>query len=116
MIKKAMQVIAAAVFVAAQFTSWAQAPEYINYQGRLTDASGNAGEGTEIPDEQYTLEAAMPLAEVGADLQLGGLWNFQIRATANDFGQRSYLYYQPQPDPRLLPERFGLLKVAHKGY
>jgi len=67
-------------------------------------------------DEDYTFELALPLIEVGADVNRGGLWNFQIRATANDFGQITRLYFQPQQDARLLPERYGLLKVGPKVY
>jgi len=67
-------------------------------------------------EEDYTFELALPLIDLGADVDRGGLWNFQVRATANDFGQITRLYFHPQPDARLLPERYGLLKVGPKSY
>ena len=40
------------------------------------------------------------------------LWNFQVRAIACAAdGSRTPYYLAPQPDGRLLPERYGLLKI-----
>ncbi len=71
-------------------------------------------EGQRSGDE-WTFEFALPLLDVGTDRGSGGVWRFQVRATANEYGRISTLYYQPQPDRRLLPERYGLLQIPPTG-
>ena len=60
-------------------------------------------------EDQFTLEIAVPLALTGTDQAAGGLWNFQLVAEAKDYGKGATLYFHPQPDPRLLPERYGAI-------
>jgi len=67
-------------------------------------------QGTKGPKE-YTLEMAVPLALTGTDPARGGYWNFQVIATAKDYGRSRVLYFRPQPDSRWLPERYGLLCI-----
>ena len=62
-------------------------------------------------DEECTFELALPLYQVGHDPARGGVWNFQVRATANDRGKVAALWFQPQEDSRLLPHRYGLLEI-----
>jgi photosystem II stability/assembly factor-like uncharacterized protein len=59
---------------------------------------------------QHTFELAIPIQQTGVDPRERGLWNFQIRATAEDAAGVRYFYLQPQNDPELRPERFGLLE------
>ncbi|MBN1554512.1 MAG: hypothetical protein JXA11_07185 [Phycisphaerae bacterium] len=65
----------------------------------------------ETGDEgQHTFELALPIQQVGVDSAAAGLWNLQIRAAAEDPDGVEHFYLQPQSDPELLPERFGLLE------
>ncbi len=59
-------------------------------------------------NDGYSAEIAIPVAAVGSDSGPDA-WGFQVRATFDDGGRRQCLYAQPQDDPRLLPERYGLL-------
>ena len=60
---------------------------------------------------EWTFEIAMPLKQFATRPPPADLWYFQLRATAREkAGDRPY-YFQPQPDGRLLPERYGLLKI-----
>jgi len=61
--------------------------------------------------DQYTFELAVVLSAAGTDPRAGGLWNFQIRATADDYRKRTPLYLQGQADGRLLPERYAMLLI-----
>lgn len=62
--------------------------------------------------KEWTFEIAVPLRALSAKRQKAAeLWNLQVRATAHDRTTRTIYYYQDQPDRRLLPERYGLLKV-----
>lgn len=58
---------------------------------------------------QHTFELALPIHQAGVNPPERGLWNVQIRATAEDADGVQHFYLQPQDDPELLPERFGLL-------
>jgi hypothetical protein len=59
----------------------------------------------------HTFEVAIPLQQVGDPFK-PGLWNFQIRATADDGTRVRHLYFQPQSDNRMLPVRYGLLEYG----
>ncbi len=61
-------------------------------------------------DSQHTFELALPIHQFGVNPQARGMWNFQIRATAEDADGVQHFYLQPQDDPELQPERFGLLE------
>ncbi|MBI5723390.1 MAG: hypothetical protein HZA50_05485 [Planctomycetes bacterium] len=62
--------------------------------------------------EWQTFEIVLPLTKVGVNPLDGGLWLFQITATARDAdGSRTTLYFRPQGDERLLPHRYGLLML-----
>lgn len=58
----------------------------------------------------WTVEIGLPL-HYFQDPAGQGLWGVQVRATANDETETATYYLQPQPDPRLLPERYGLLLI-----
>jgi len=64
---------------------------------------------------QWTMEIAIALNQLSAKRPAPGaaeLWNFQVRATSRDAsGARTHYYLAPQPDSRLLPERYALLKI-----
>jgi len=66
-------------------------------------------------DGEWTMEIAIALSQVSARRPAPGaadLWNFQVRATAEDSaGGRTHYYLAPQPDADLLPERYALLKI-----
>jgi len=61
--------------------------------------------------DQWTLEIAMPLRGLSLLPPTADVWNFQVRAAAHDMPGTTRYYFQPQADPRLLPERYGLLRV-----
>ncbi|MBN1941910.1 MAG: hypothetical protein JW849_01320 [Phycisphaerae bacterium] len=61
-------------------------------------------------DGRHTFELALPIHQAGVDPRERGLWNFQIRAQAEDADGVQYFYLQPQDAPELLPERFALLE------
>jgi|GEM_PF-2484932 len=61
-------------------------------------------------DGQTTLELALPVRCLSAE-PLAGVVSFQLRAVADDHGRRTTLYFQPQDDDRLLPHRYGLLRI-----
>jgi photosystem II stability/assembly factor-like uncharacterized protein len=68
-------------------------------------------QGTETK-ERCTLELAVALEELGADAPRAAAWSFQVRATALEHGRPAAThFFQPQPDRRLLPERFGILRL-----
>jgi hypothetical protein len=64
---------------------------------------------------EWTMEIAIELSQVSARRPAPGaadLWNFQVRATAQDAaGRRTHYYLAPQADGELLPERYALLKI-----
>lgn len=60
---------------------------------------------------QWTFEVAVPLAQFTLAPPVEDVWNFQARAVAHDLARRTSYYFQPQSDARLLPERYGLLKL-----
>ena len=63
-------------------------------------------------DEQaVTLELALPIKALTDRPPVTDIWYFQLRATAEDLITRTTYYFQPQGDGRLLPERYGLLRV-----
>jgi hypothetical protein len=60
---------------------------------------------------EYTFEAGLALGQVGQHANQAGLWRFQVRAIARDPGKITTLYFQQQPDARLLPHHYGLLHL-----
>ncbi len=61
--------------------------------------------------EEWTFEIAMGLNQFSTRPPPADVWYFQLRATLRDpAGDRAY-YFQRQGDGRLLPERYGLLKI-----
>lgn len=66
-------------------------------------------------DAEWTMEIAVGLNQFSARRPAPGaaeLWNFQVRATSQDAnGSQTHYYLAPQPDTRLLPERYALLKI-----
>ena len=60
-------------------------------------------------DDAFTFEIALPLAHVGDNPAAGGLWNFQLIARSGTGREAATLAFLPQPDARLLPERYGML-------
>jgi len=64
---------------------------------------------------EWTMEIAIPLSQFSARRPAPGaadLWNFQVRATAQDpLGRPTRYYLAPQADAELLPERYALLKI-----
>ena len=63
-------------------------------------------------ETECTVEAVIPISQVGGDPKAAGLWNFQVRAEARDGDKTTRLYLVPQEDDRLLPERYGLLQIG----
>jgi photosystem II stability/assembly factor-like uncharacterized protein len=60
---------------------------------------------------EWTFELALGLNQFATRPPPVDLWYFQLRAAARDAaGERAY-YFQRQGDGRLLPERYGLLKI-----
>jgi predicted ArsR family transcriptional regulator len=61
------------------------------------------------------MEIAIELSQLSARRPAPGaaeMWNFQVRATAQDAkGRPTHYYLAPQPDGELLPERYALLKI-----
>jgi len=61
------------------------------------------------------MEIAVGLNQFSAKRPAPGaaeLWNFQVRATVQGpSGSQRHYYLAPQPDTRLLPERYALLKI-----
>ncbi len=66
-------------------------------------------------EKEWTMEIAVGLNQFSVKRPAPGaaeLWNFQVRATAfATDGSQTHYYLAPQPDPRLLPERYALLKI-----
>jgi hypothetical protein len=64
---------------------------------------------------EWTMEIAIALSQLSVRRPAPGaadLWNFQVRATAQDAnGRPAHYYLAPQPDDELLPERYALLKI-----
>ncbi len=59
-------------------------------------------------------EIAVPLSLFG-EPTAGRICNFQLRAESAGSGGRRVLYFSPQPDRRLLPERYGLVRIPAAG-
>lgn len=67
--------------------------------------------GNRAPGE-WTFELAVPLHLFATRPPDADLWSFQVRATAREMtDEETPYYFQAQDDPRLLPERYGLLKL-----
>ena len=62
-------------------------------------------------DDEWTFEVAASRRLFAARPTPAEMWYFQCVATARDGGGERAYFFQPQADRRLLPERYGLLKV-----
>jgi photosystem II stability/assembly factor-like uncharacterized protein len=71
-------------------------------------------QATEDSRGGYIFEMAIPVASVGGGLDAAA-WGLQLRATPQGPGRTTRFYVQPQDDPRLLPHRYGLLKLPPAG-
>jgi photosystem II stability/assembly factor-like uncharacterized protein len=58
----------------------------------------------------WTVEIGLPLQYVQNPAGQG-VWGVQVCATASDAEASKTFYLRPQPDPQLLPERYGLLLI-----
>jgi hypothetical protein len=62
--------------------------------------------------DAWTFELAVPLKLFSIRPPPAELWDFQVLATLREMTDDEVRhYYQPQDDPQLLPERYGLLKI-----
>ncbi len=69
--------------------------------------------GVRRDGQHVAFELVYPLAMIPADPARGGLWNFQVLATLDrPDGSRVRLTWQPQPDGRLLPHRYGMVRLV----
>jgi len=61
--------------------------------------------------DAYTFEGGFHLRQVAPGPLAPALWNFQVLATAREDGRAVNLFFRPQDDERMLPERYGLLQI-----
>jgi len=66
-------------------------------------------------ENAWTVEMALPVRALTQRPLVTEAWNFQVRAVREDLAGPAWYYLQPQPDARLLPERYGVLQMPASG-